>query len=105
MNIRVISRLAPSLIVLGWASCIAALTLFTIFQGLLLPKNINGGGLYTEVVSPNPIWFVIFYLGNFLVCAFSAIVISDYVNDIGRTMVSFFAAFGVAALITDTILA
>lgn len=100
MKVGSLRRLEPAAIVLGWATAIAALTLFTIFHAQLLPRNINGGGLYAEVVSPNPLWLLIFYLGNFAICVLAALVISD----IAKALVSFFASFIGAALITGFVL-
>jgi hypothetical protein len=101
MNVRIIRKLKPLLVVLGWATSTAALALATIFQGQLLPKNINGGGLYGQVVnaSPLPIW--IFYVGNFAVCVVAAMVISDP----ARSLVSYFPSFIGAAAITYLVLA
>lgn len=101
MNVRLLTWSKYVLLILGWGTSTAALTLATIFQGLLLPRNINGGGLYSEVVSSNPIWLVIFYLGNLTICLVAAMAISD----VSRALVSFFASFLVAAGITDLVLA
>src|SRR5713101_3137129 len=89
MNLRILRRLKPFLIVLGWATSTAALALATIFQGQLLPKNINGGALYGQVVnaSPLPIW--IFYIGNFAICIIATMVISDP----GRALISYFPSY------------
>jgi hypothetical protein len=72
-----------------------------IFQGLLLPKNINGGGLYAEVVSPNPLWFWFFYLGSFAISVLAAMTVSD----VSASLVSYFASLLGAAAITFTVLA
>jgi hypothetical protein len=102
MKVSILRPFGPAMIVLGWATATAALALFTIFQGQLLPKNIiTGGGQYAEVLSPNPIWLWIFYSGNFAICVLAAMVIAD----MGETLVSFFASFLGAALITGLVLA
>ncbi len=89
-------------IVLGWATAVAAVTLFTIFQGQLLPRNIiTGGGQYAEVISANPVWLLIFYLGNFAICLLAALV----VRDLTETLLGFFSSFVLAAIITYLILA
>jgi hypothetical protein len=102
MKVSILHRFQSATIVLGWATATAALTLFTIFQGQLLPRNIiTGGGQYAEVISSNPLWLWIFYLGNFVICVLAAMVISD----VAKTLISFFASFFGAALITDLVLA
>ncbi len=102
MKLSMRRQLKVATFVLGWATSIAAVTLFTIFQGQLLPKNIiTGGGQYAEVVSPNPVWLWIFYLGNFAICLLAAITI----NDLAETLLSFFASFVGAAMITYLVLA
>jgi hypothetical protein len=102
MKIAIFRRLRPILIIVGWAASMAALTLGTIFQGLLLPKVIGaGGGLLGEVVNASPLGLWIFYLGNFGVCILAAMVISDF----GTAIVSFFPAFVGAAVITYIVLA
>jgi hypothetical protein len=102
MKIVVFRRLRPGLIVIGWATSMAALTLATIFEGLLLPKVIGaGGGLLSEVVNASPLGLWTFYIGNFSVCVLAAMVISDF----GTAIVSFFPSFLGAALITYLVLA
>src|ERR1700756_5459245 len=102
MKVRMPRQLKVPILVLGWATSIAAVTLFTIFQGQLLPKNIiTGGGQYAEVVSPNPVWLWIFYLGNFAICLLAAMTIED----LAETLLSFFASFVGAAMITYLVLA
>lgn len=100
MNLRFVRGLKPFLVVLGWAASTAALALATIFQGALLPKNINGGALYGTVVnaSPLPIWF--FYVGNFAVCIIATMVISDA----GKALVSCFPSYVGGAIITYFVL-
>jgi hypothetical protein len=102
MKIAIFHRLKPGLIVVGWATSMAAITVGTIFEGLLLPKVIGaGGGLLPEVINASPFGLWIFYLGNFMVCVVAAMVISD----LGSVIVSFFPAFLGAALITYLVLA
>lgn len=101
MNIRIPQRLRPILVILGWSTSMAAFTLTTIFQGQLLPKNINGGGLYSQVINANPITLWIFYVGNFATCVLAAMVISDA----AKTLIAFFASFIGSAIITDLVLA
>ncbi len=101
MNIRLPIRLKPFFIMLGWATSTAALTLGTIFLGYLLPKNINGGGLLSEVINASaiPIW--IFYVGNFAICILAALVISD----LSTSLISFFVSYLGAGIITYVVLA
>lgn len=89
------------LVVLGWATTVAALTLFTIFNGQLLPKNINGGGLYYEVVNASPIGLWIFYLGSFGTSLLCAMMISDA----GKALICFLPSYIGAAIITFLVLA
>lgn len=93
------SRFKPVLVVLGWAASMAALTLATIFQGLLLPKALGIGG--NEVINASPLGLWIFYLGNFGICILAAMVISDF----GVAIVSFFPAYIGAGLLTYLLLA
>jgi hypothetical protein len=102
MKVRMPRKLKVPILVLGWATSIAAVTLFTIFQGQLLPKNIiTGGGQYAEVISPNPVWLWIFYSGSFAICLLAAMTIED----LAETLLSFFASFVGAAMITYLVLA
>lgn len=101
MNVRFFRMFKSPFVILGWATSIAALTLATIFQGLLLPKNINGGGLYNDVVNGNPLGLLIFYLGNFGICVIAAMVIGDP----GKALISFFPSFIGAAIVTYLVLA
>ena len=100
MKIRLAKTFTPVLSVLGWAISTAALTLATVFLGYLLPRNINGGGLYSEVLNASPIPLWIFFVGNFAICVLAAVVISD----ISKTLLSFFASFMSAAIITYLVL-
>jgi hypothetical protein len=102
MKLAIFRKLKPLLVILGWSASMAALTLATIFQGLLLPKVIgSGGGLLPEVVNASPVWLWIFYLGNFGICVLAALIISD----LGTAIVSFFPSYIGAIIITYLILA
>lgn len=101
MNVRFSQWLRSAFVILGWSTSSAAFALGTIFQGQLLPRNINGGGLYSDVLNANPLWLWIFYIGNFAVCVVASMVISD----VGKSMISFFISYAGAALITYFVLA
>jgi len=101
MNLALQGRLKLLLTVLGWATSSAALTLAMIFLGYLLPKNINGGGgLYGSVINASQIPLWIYYVANFSLCVLATVMISD----MSRSLLSFFASYFVAAVITVTIL-
>jgi len=55
--------------------------------------------LHDAHVSPSKV--EAFYLGNFAICLFAAMTVSDA----SRALVSFFASFVLAAIITDLVLA
>jgi hypothetical protein len=101
MKIRLHPTLKLIFVVLGWATTCAALTLFTIFNGQLLPRNINGGGLYSDVLSASPLGLWIFYVGNFAISVLAAMVISE----LGKSLISFLPSYLGAAMITFLVLA
>ncbi len=101
MKLRSMKTFKPLLVVFGWAVSTAALTLGTIFLGYLLPRDINGGGLYSEILNASPVPLWIFYVGNFAICVLAAFVISD----LSATIVSFFPSFVGAAGIAYVVLA
>jgi hypothetical protein len=100
MKVRIPNRLRPFLIVLGWATSSAAFTLATIFQGQLLPKNINGGGLYADVTKGNPLLLLIFYGASFTTSVLAAMVIGD----VGVSLISFFLSYVGTGIITYLVL-
>lgn len=102
MKIVTLPRLRPFLAILGWSVSTAALTLATIFQGLLLPKVYgSGGGFLDEVVNGNPIWAWTFYLGNFGI----SILAVMFISDLGTSIVAFFLSYVGAGCITYAVLA
>ncbi|HYU88571.1 MAG TPA: hypothetical protein VEL52_07785 [Candidatus Bathyarchaeia archaeon] len=101
MNIRLATKFQPLLVTLGWAASTAALTIGMIFLGYLLPKDINGGGQYNEVINANPLPLWIFYIANFAICILASFILSD----ISTTLVSFFGSYVGAATITYVVLA
>jgi hypothetical protein len=100
MRLRILGILRHPLIILGWATSIAALTLWAIFLGYLLPKNVTGGGFLSAVVNASIVPLATFFLGSFGICAFAAVVISDT----NRTILSFFPSFVGAWIITYFVL-
>jgi hypothetical protein len=100
MRFRMLWFLKYPLVILGWATSIAALTLWAIFLGYLLPKNVTGGGFLSAVVNANALPIVIFFVGNIGICILAAVVISDTT----RTILSFFPAYVGAWIITYIVL-
>ncbi len=97
-NISIPHKFKFILVVAGWGTSLAALTLGTIFQGLLLP---NPSELLPASYGANPLWLWLFYLGSFGICVLAALVISDF----GESIVSIFFAYGLTALVTFVVLA
>ncbi len=97
-KISILHRFKPLLVVLGWATSLASLTLGVIFQGLLLP---NASELLPESYGASSLWLWIFYLGSFGICLLAAMLISDF----GQSVVSVFFAYGLTALIIFVVLA
>lgn len=87
-------------IVLGWAVCLDAFTLWAIFQGLLLPQIVSGGGLLPEVLSGNPVVLGIFYSGIFATSILAALIIYE----VGQAVISFFVSYFLAAFLNLIIL-
>ena len=98
MNISILSKLRLPLIVLGWGTSLAALTLGTIFQGYLLPTT--QGGLLPQVYGESPVGLWIFYLGCLGISALAAMAI----NDPGPGIIGFFISFGISAFLTAFVL-
>jgi hypothetical protein len=98
VNISILYRFKPLLVVLGWAASLAALTLGNIFQGLLLP---NAFELQPQQFGADPLGFWIFYIGSFGICVLAAMVIAD----VGQSLVSVFLVYGLTAFITFAVLA
>ena len=98
LNISISHRFKSILVVAGWGISLAALTLGTIFQGLLLP---NPTELLPASYGANPLWLWTFYLGSFGICVLAAMRISDF----GESIVSIFFAYGLTIFITFGVLA
>lgn len=99
MNISILSKLRLPLVILGWGTSLAALTLGTIFEGYLLPTT--QGGLLPQVYGASPVGLWIFYLGCFGISALAAMAI----NDVGPGIVAFFISYGLGAFLTAFVLA
>ena len=100
INLPLLAKAKPILVVLGWATSISALTLGIIFLGYLLPKNPNGGGQYSSVINAStlPLW--IYYAGNFAISVIAAMILSD----IPSSLLSFFASYVGGGIITYIVL-
>jgi len=98
VNISILYRVKPLLVVLGWAASLATLTLGSIFQGLLLP---NPYELQPQQFGASPFGLWIFYIGSFGICLLAAMVISE----VGQSLVSVFLAYGLTVFITFGVLA
>ncbi len=84
----------PTAIVLGWGTSLAGVTLWAMFQGLLLPNIL---GYVPPDVSPTlELRMALYYAGLTAVSAISGIV----VNDFGKSLGSFFLAYLLGAAIT-----
>jgi hypothetical protein len=100
MKVRIPRGFKIFLVVLGWSTSSAAFALATIFQGQLLPRNINGGGLYADVTNGDPLVLLLFYGGSFAISILAALVISD----VGVSLASFFSSYIGTGLITYFVL-
>jgi hypothetical protein len=92
-------RTKPILVTLGWATTLSGFTLGGIFEGQLLPPQ-PPGNLLSEVINSNPLAPVIFYVGIFTVSILAAIVL----DEAGITLASFFASYGLGAILTYVVL-
>ncbi len=92
-------RLKPLLVVLGWGTCLSAVTLWAIFHGLLLPRV--QGGLLTEVQQTETWRLAFYYATIFGASALSASIISE----LGTALLAFLASYGLGAVITYWVLA
>lgn len=98
LNMSIVYRFRPLLVVVGWATSLATLTLGVIFQGALLP---NASELSPGSYGSSSVWLWIFYLGSFGICVLASMLISDF----GQSIVSVFFAYLLTVLITFVILA
>jgi hypothetical protein len=101
-RLGVLNKAKPGLIILGWGASMAAFTLGAIFQGLLLPHvPISGGALLSKVINGNPLVLLVFYGGLFGTSVLAAVIIAE----LGHSVLSFFASYGLASLLTYIVLA
>jgi hypothetical protein len=91
----------PILVILGWGTCMAAITTGAIFQGLLTPRLIGGGALLPETIQTAAWETYAYYLGIFAVSVLAAMTISDA----SKAFMSFFPAYILGAIITYEVLA
>lgn len=85
------------LVALGWGTTIAGVTLWAIFQGLLLPKS----DIVFSPVPPPSVWYTESYLvALYYVMLFAASFLAGlYVGDIGRAIIAFFGSYLIGAII------
>ena len=86
------------LVILGWATCLAAITLVGIFNGLLLPKGL--GGLLPQVLGGSVWGPWILYVSMLATSLLAAFLIENP----GIAFGSFFVSFCVAGAITYLVL-
>jgi len=99
LNITFPKRLKIPLVIAGWGTVLATLTVGTIFQGFLLPTT--GGGLLPEVYNAGPLVLWIYYLGCLGISALAAMTIAEP----GPAIVGFFASYGFSGFLTFLVLA
>ncbi len=98
LPMRVSSAVRPVLVTLGWGTCLSGVTLWAIFQGLLLPREL--GGLLLSVREADLVSLVLYYLAIFGVSVLSAAIIRDP----GKALGSFLAAYVLGTVITYLVL-
>jgi hypothetical protein len=92
------TALRTVLVILGWATCLAAITLVGIFNGILLPKGL--GGLLPQVLGGSiwGLWIIyLAMLGTSLLAAF-------LIENPGTAFGSFFVSFCSSGAITYLVL-
>ena len=98
---RLLKRFAhsrrPLLVSLGWGISLSAITLWAVFQGLLIPKS----DVLLAPISPPSIW----YTEAYLLAAYYAMLVGVSflaglcIGDIGSTMIVFFGSFLMGAVL------
>src|SRR6266571_3214864 len=86
-----LKRTRPVLIIAGWGLLMSGAVLSAIFQGFLLPSTYYGGSSGTL---PLGVWF------PYLEVLGASILAGIVMGDAGKTILSFFASYGLAALLT-----
>ena len=78
------------LVALGWGTSVGGITLWAVFQGILLP-SIRSLPSPEGVLSVNEV-VAIFYLGTFGVSVLAGMILADFAKDLGGLVVSYFLA-------------
>lgn len=86
------------LVILGWATSLAAITLVGIFNGLLLPKGL--GGLLPDVLGGSELGPLLLYLA---MCG-TSILASLLIRNLGVAFGSFLASYCGSGIITYFVL-
>ena len=98
-TLLVLGRIKPLLVILGWGTSLASVTLWAIFSGLLLPRV--HGGLLPTVQSLGPWGPAFYYLGFLGICILASIVL---VNP-ATALVSYVLSYGLAGILIYVALA
>lgn len=88
-------RFKPVLVVLGWATSMAAIALAAIFQGLLIPSS---RGLRAEIGLP--LGVIAFYIGILAICIIASMTLADLVTSV----LCFFPSYLGAIVLTFLVL-
>lgn len=90
------------LVALGWGMTLAAITLWAVFQGLLLPKS----DIVFAPISPPSLWYTESYLvALYYAMLFAASILAGlYVGDMGRAIIAFFGSYLIGAIIIYEVL-
>ena len=97
LRLRVARSLKPLFITLGWGTSLVAVTLWAVFQGLLIPKS----DILLAPISPPSIWYtenyllVAYYLMLFGVSFLAGLCIGD----MDKTVFAFFGSFFMTAIV------
>lgn len=91
--------LRPLLVTLGWSTCLCGITIWAIFQGLLLPRV--QGGLLPEVAQGEPLRQAAYYLAWIVLGVLAAITL----RDLGVAILSYLVSYGLGAALTYYVLA
>jgi hypothetical protein len=75
------------LVALGWGTCVGAITLWAVFQGILLP-SLRALPSPEGVLSVNEV-VAIYYLGVIGVSTLAGMILSDFARSLGGIIVSY----------------
>ena len=95
----ILDKAKPVFVSLGWGITIASITLAAIFQGFLVPQSL--GKFLPEVSHGGQLGLAVFFASIFAVSIFASLVI----NDVGKALFAFFAAYALAGVVTYFVLA